>query len=239
MSPKNAHQLAHARMGAPASTVSAFQLAHALDYRIWSKGSNCTSNNDIILNTGSGWSNTYTCNWDATGDASSYDHNFRLFSVEGNEIEILKEDLIIKLPDGTKIHLKADGNFRIEDENAKVIYAANRLREFNPFVNAGDLVAKFIDFVRETVPTVRKNDVATLPLQLFIHWLIIEAATKDADPIPEDVVRPEKNRLLIERVRPRCLLPSCRRFVRRKLASGGFSYCNTLHAQKHIQLLGV
>lgn len=137
-----------------------------------------------------------------------------------------------KLPDGSVLHIDAHGNFRVEDDDAQVTYRAHRNRAFNPYVNAGDMVAAFIDFVR-TVPGVRRDDVSSLPLQLFVHWLIIQAAKRDGDPVPDDVEEPPRSRLLTARVRPQCALPTCRRFIRKGAAQHGFRYCDPGCANEH------
>lgn len=143
----------------------------------------------------------------------------------------------IQMADGSIIHIDAQGNFRIEDANAKVTYKATRMRNFNPYVNAGDLLARFIDYIRITVPGIRRSDIPGLPLQLFVHWLILEAASRDGDPAPADVVPVPESRLLAARVRPQCRLPICRRYIPRISINTGFNYCNPRHAAAHGRLL--
>ena len=138
-----------------------------------------------------------------------------------------------RLPDGSELHVDAQGNFRLEDAAAEVIYKANRIREFNPFLNASDLLARFIEYVGSV--GVRQGEVFSLPIGLFINWLIIEAALKDGDAPPHDVKPVPK--LLAARPRPQCLLPSCRRFVRRAIVSAGFGYCGSQCAAQHGQLV--
>lgn len=144
------------------------------------------------------------------------------------------ERLKIALPDGTKIDIDAQGNFRIDDKEAKVVYQANRQREFNPYLNASDLLARFVEYVGTL--GVRRSQVGQLPVLLFINWLVVEAATRDQDPLPEDVVPVPQHPLLQTRLRPRCLLVTCRRFVRRRLAEAGASFCSADHAQRHFLL---
>jgi len=143
----------------------------------------------------------------------------------------------VVMPDGTVLHVDELGNYRLEDKNAKVTYRASRMRNFNPYVNAGDLLGRFIDYVRETVPGIRRSDIPNLPLQLFVHWLILEAASQDGDPVPDDVVPVPESRLLVARVRPQCRLPICRRFIPRITVDTGFNYCNPVHAAAHGKLL--
>ncbi len=143
----------------------------------------------------------------------------------------------IKMADGSIIHIDAQGNFRIEDANAKITYKATHMRNFNPYVNAGDLLARFIDYVRVAVPGIRRSDIPGLPLQLFVHWLILEAASRDGDPAPPDIVPVPQSRLLVARVRPQCRLPICRRYILRISIDTGFNYCNPKHAAAHGRLL--
>ena len=142
----------------------------------------------------------------------------------------------IRLPDGSVVHVDRDGNFRIEDKNAKVTYRASRSREFNPYVNSGDLLAEFISFLG-TIPGVRRGDVPKLPLELFVNWLIIRAAERDDDPVPDGVVNVPDSRLLKGQVRPRCGLPVCRRFIARRTFDLGLRHCNADHAARHHQLI--
>ncbi len=143
----------------------------------------------------------------------------------------------IKMADGSIIHIDAQGNFRIEDANAKVTYTANRVRNFNPYVNAGDLLARFIDYVRVEIPGIRRSDIPGLPLQVFVHWLILEAASRDGDPVPPEVIPVPESRMLTARVRPQCRLPICRRYIPRISIDTGFNYCNPNHAATHGKLL--
>lgn len=139
----------------------------------------------------------------------------------------------LKLPDGAVLRLKADGNYVIDAADAKVVYRANWNREFNPYVNASDLLTRFLGYVAGL--GIRKEDVKTLPLALFVNWLVLEAASKDQDEPPPEVVPVPKHRLLTARVKPRCLV--CQRFIPRASAQAGFSYCDPDHAARHFARL--
>lgn len=151
------------------------------------------------------------------------------------KIELPKgREVRVPLGDGSTLYVDANGNFRVDDKNAKVVYKANRVREFNPFINASDLLADFLRYVGTL--GVRRSEVQTLPLGLFVNWLVIRAAEIDADPIPADIVPLPEHRLLRGRVTPRCLV--CQRYVRRLAASSGFAFCNPLCATKmHMRLV--
>jgi hypothetical protein len=126
------------------------------------------------------------------------------------------------------------GNFTVNDKDAKVTYQANRMRAFNPFINASDLLAEFIRYLATL--NLRKSEVQTLPLGLFINWLIIRAAEADRDPVPADVVPIPQHRLLKGRITPRCLYDQ--KWVARDLAQKGWQFCNPLCADKfHRKLL--
>lgn len=135
------------------------------------------------------------------------------------------------LPDGAKIKLEVGGNYRIEDKDAKVTYKANRLREFSPHLNASDMVAKFIEFVGGL--GVQKRDMLDLPLQLFINWLVIEAAERDSDPLPADVVQVAQHPALKAVVAPKCL--ACGRFIPRLNFRHGFPFCSPEHGAVYVE----
>lgn len=96
-----------------------------------------------------------------------------------------------RLPDGTRISVNGDGNFQLDDKDAKVVYKANRIREFNPYVNASDLLERFIEEAGRL--GVEQTRMLKLPVEAFINWLIREAAKKDGDkldglPLLEDAL---------------------------------------------------
>jgi hypothetical protein len=86
-------------------------------------------------------------------------------------------------------------------------------REFNPFLNASDQLEAFIKFVGTL--GVRQSEVLSLPIDLFIKWLILEAAKRDDEPAPEDVV------VIVEQ--PRCL--GCQRWMKKCSESRRVPFC--------------
>lgn len=88
----------------------------------------------------------------------------------------------IELPDGTIIHVDQKGNFQIVD-NATVVYRRNWVRDFNRYINASDLLENFIDYLGSL--GVRRSEFKTIPVEMFIKWVVIQAATQDGDPIPD------------------------------------------------------
>lgn len=150
----------------------------------------------------------------------------------------LKDDLVIipglqarnfKLPDGGILRLDAMGNYKLDDSQAQVIYQASRNKAFNPYVNASDMLAKFIEFLGPL--HVRRHEVSELPLKLFVNWLILAAASADGDTPPAGVI-PITRKHLPNRVGPRC--PACGHFVVKSL---GYQYCNPTCAAQHYERL--
>lgn len=135
------------------------------------------------------------------------------------------------LPDGANLIVDDLGNYRIEDKDAKVTYKANRVREFSPHLNASDMVAKFLEYVGTL--GVRKGDLMGLPLHLFIQWLVIEAAERDSDPLPPDVVRIEQHPTLLAMTKPKCLC--CGRFVKRLHMEHKFPFCSPEHGALYVE----
>ena len=88
--------------------------------------------------------------------------------------------LSIELPDGAVLQVLANGSYSILDEQAKVIYKANRVREFNRYLNGSDLLEEFIKFVSKVGP-ISKAEFFDLPIELFIQWLVIRAAEADGE----------------------------------------------------------
>lgn|GEM_PF-4049444 len=84
------------------------------------------------------------------------------------------------MPDGSILIVDDVGNYRVEDHDAKVTYKANRTREFNPYINASDLLEAFVAAVGKH-PAVDQGNVLRLPLEAFVNWLICEAAKRDGD----------------------------------------------------------
>lgn len=139
------------------------------------------------------------------------------------EIEIMVPDVLspdkkisILLKDGTIINIDDDHNLQINDKDSQVIYKANRVREFNRFINASDLLETFIKDMGEA--GARQINILSTPIELFINWLIYKASIQDGDK----AIEPQLNS------RPKCLL--CGRFITTILAVNKFEFCNSNHA---------
>jgi hypothetical protein len=126
------------------------------------------------------------------GSGGSIIYNYDVAECQGQHLDVKDGKLVVPkgrdllLPDGTVLHIDDLGNVRIDDANAKVIYQASRMREFNPYINASDLLASFIRYLGTL--GLGRSDAGQIPVALFINWLVIEAATRDGDPIPDDVL---------------------------------------------------
>lgn len=91
----------------------------------------------------------------------------------------------VKMPDGSTIEVDNQGNYKILDEDAQVTYKGNRLREFNKYINASDLLE---DFIKDLgVAGIKQGEVLGVPIEFFINWLIHKAAEQDGDPVPEEL----------------------------------------------------
>lgn len=143
----------------------------------------------------------------------------------------LVPNMTYNMPDGSKVHIDADGGYRIDDKDTKVIYRAARVRDFNPYLNASDLLEKYIE---ELVPMgVRQDEILHLEMEGFIYWLIHRAAERDGDTPPSDVPRlPAKSKHHFNRCN------CCGRFIARALAMANIYFCSPDHMALKLQRIG-
>jgi hypothetical protein len=140
----------------------------------------------------------------------------------------LNKGQTVELPDGSILEIDLNGNYRILDEQAQVTYKANRVREFNRYINASDLLE---DFIRDLgVAGIKQGEVLGVPIEAFINWIIHRAAEADGDPVPAEIPRLEDQAR--KRHHPRCRC--CGRFIRRKQADSGLLFCNGEHYQRRL-----
>lgn len=133
------------------------------------------------------------------------------------------------MPDGSILKVDQYGNYQVLDQDAKVTYKANRIREFNPAINASDLLEKFIGEVG-CLDGVNQGEILKLPIETFINWLILYAAKKDGDSL--------EGLPSVEAALPRPLppLPRCRgcgRFLSRMWAAARVEFCSQDHWKKY------
>jgi hypothetical protein len=135
----------------------------------------------------------------------------------------LKEGWKVVAKDGTVISLDDKGNVQVDDSNAKVVYKANTIRDFNKFLNASDLLEQFIRFTGTF--GVRQSEVLNIPIETFINWLIIEAAKMDGEH-PPDLP------LIQKKEYKRCLC--CGKFISNKMATIS-KFCSPKHFEKYME----
>lgn len=131
----------------------------------------------------------------------------------------------IKLPDGTVIYVEKDGSFRIDDAQAKVVYRANRVRSFNPFLNASDKLEEFIKFCGDA--GVRQGEMLGIPIKHFIAWLVIEAAKSDGETPSEQPIP-----ALPDLSKPRCRV--CKRFMSSRLKADRIEFCRPVCLERKL-----
>jgi hypothetical protein len=141
----------------------------------------------------------------------------------------LTEKATYTLPDGSYLQMDEHGNYVVNDCEAKVTYKANRIREFSPYINASDLLEHFIKDMGATYG-VRQAELLQLPINVFIHWLVWQAAKRDGDPtdnlpsiqaaLPAPPPPPQK-------FLPRCVC--CGRFIRKQWALAKIAFCSEAH----------
>ena len=139
----------------------------------------------------------------------------------------------MKLPDGSVVKVDALGNFTVCDKDAVVTYRGSNVREFNRHINASDLLEAFIGDLGKL--GVKQDEVLGIPIEMFINWLIFQAAEQDGDDAPADVpllessVNPHKH--------PKCL--GCGRFIRKTLVEHKVHFCNPEHHERYLKRIGI
>jgi hypothetical protein len=175
--------------------------------------------------------------WNTNTDSSTLDYSPTRVKVDVNQLlhhvshlQIPKDHaLVIEMPDGSKIILDANGNYTIEDKDAKITYKANNIRNFNPYINASDLLEQFIEWIKTL--NVSQQEFMNLPIELFIKWLVVEAARADGDQpdIWSDDLHKQALLPAPKPIIPRCL--ACGKFIRHKIHKAGINFCNSVHME--------
>lgn len=140
----------------------------------------------------------------------------------------------VRLPDGAVLRVEQTGRYVLEDKDAKVIYRGNRIREFNKFLNASDLLEQFIGFLGQI--GVRQGDALGVPVEVFINWLILKAAEADKVDAPPDVKVIGHPLLAAPRWGFRCR--ECSRFIPRRHVDAGMLFCGPEHAARAMRKIG-
>jgi hypothetical protein len=95
---------------------------------------------------------------------------------------------------------------------------------FNPYVNASDLMAKFVEYCGSR--GLKQHEVLGVPVQAFIHWLIHEAAKHDGQPNAAEGVPP------VLAAHNRCR--RCGRFLSAPARQQRIEFCSPGHAQEFV-----
>jgi hypothetical protein len=185
---------------------------------------------------------TYPVQWFASTSCSSasIDAVDWDFSANPREITITEgNERTIHLPDGTTIYVDAKGNHRIEDKDARVVYKGNRLREFNRFINASDILEDFIRFAGGL--GVRRGELLKIPVEVFIQYLIVRATEQDGEESPDGLTMEaiQKHPALLPPAPTKFLPPRCRncgRFIRR---AAPMPFCGESHLLRFARKVGV
>ena len=129
---------------------------------------------------------------------------------------------LIKMKDHTLLRIHDDGNFEIHDGAAQTIYKSNRIRDFNKYIEGSSLLE---DFIKDCgTAGIRQSEFMSIPIEVFIHWLIYKAALKDDDPLPNGVYAPENHPETKKMKLPRCL--ACGKFISPAFTEAGINFCN-------------
>jgi hypothetical protein len=159
-----------------------------------------------------------------------YDDSYSDFPRKDKLLEYAKDFTgEVKLPDGAKL-IFDNGNYRIEDQDAKITYKANRNREFNKYLNASDLLEEFIGYLGSLKLT--KEEVLQVPIETFIMWLIISAAEADQEDKPsQEILMLESKVDELKTIRkPRC--KCCGQFIHHSRKRAGIEFCSGVHMDK-------
>lgn len=158
-----------------------------------------------------------------TGHTAAIHYGYALPEKEGDYL----------MPDGSTLKVDNYGNYQVLDQDSKVTYKANRIREFNPYVNASDLLEKFISYVGGLGLDVRQNEILKLPIEAFINWLILQAAAKDGDSL-DGLPSVEKALPAPIPKKPRCL--GCGRYMSKMwAATSRMAFCSQEHWRDHVR----
>ena len=174
--------------------------------------------------------NTIGTGWIGGGISTGYPQDVVTFREVDAPVKLVA-GTTYSMPDGSKVKIDHDGGYTIDDKYAKVIYRASRVRDFNPFLNASDLLEQYIE---ELVPLgIRQDQVLHLEIEGFIYWLIHRAAERDGDEPPKDVPRlPTPQRRLVNRCR------TCGRFIFHSYVLASIFYCSPEHVSIKLERLG-
>jgi hypothetical protein len=203
-------------------------------YNTMSTGTSATSNYGYatggIITTGT--TGTTYATTDGTADyvqvIEEIRNSFKLNS--GVEIKKIGDGALLNMPDGSIITIDKQGNFDINDKDSKVIYKANPNRDFNRYINASDLLEEFIRFLGKEFD-IRQNQIMDVPINVFIDWLIVQAAMKDGDDYSNDMKMLTSEAIREKNWYRRC--KCCGRYIQKKMFEAGLLFCNSICFNKY------
>jgi len=165
---------------------------------------------------------------DNDGNLATKDFPYNVVKHNQRDLQIKEgRECKIELPDGSFIIVDAQGNYHVNDSNAEVVYKANRIRDFNRFINASDILENFIDFVGGL--GISQSELMKLPIELFINFLIIKAAEADGDMTPDLALEHHPALLPAPRKRYDAHCRCCGKFVTKNKHEKGVDFCSHDH----------
>jgi hypothetical protein len=102
-------------------------------------------------------------------------------------------------------------------------------RILNRFLSASDLLEQFIEDLGTL--GVKQGEVLSIPVELFINWLIVKAAEEDGHAPPDDIKALPDNVVQIRHDRCR----DCGRFVTQSRRDAQVFFCNGAHADHYVE----
>jgi hypothetical protein len=170
--------------------------------------------------------------WSDDSDRSHVDYQRMALSAirQCDALKLASDHAItFELPDGSKLELDDQGNFKLNDNDAKVVYKANRVREFNRFVNASDCLEDFVRYAGTL--NISQAEFMKLPIEMFLKFLVLEAAKADGEDADQWAVElnTHAHRYALPAPQPRC--KQCKRFIKKVAFDAGINFCSPQHME--------
>lgn len=112
----------------------------------------------------------------------------------------------IELPSGDKLTIAPDGQYALTDTSDRVLFksrkafvtrsANSNAFRIDQYLLTSDALEEFIKEVGELGVT--QDQLLNLPIETFINWLVIKAAERDDEPIPEGIPSLEQDRYVLK-----------------------------------------
>lgn len=190
-----------------------------------------TSANLYIINNGSSYTTSTTyVGLSTTSTSAGWDISHNLISNYLNDKIVIPigTEVVVKLPGDVTLTVNKDGSYKIEDSD-KVTYKRCNIREFNRYINASDLLEEFIKFMGKF--DIKQGEILSVPIELFINFLIIRSCQEDNDDLPPDVKKIEDHSYL-KRKLPRC--GCCGRFIPNRFINKNMYFCSGICFDKSL-----